>query len=301
MIASFIAPLVAVFEMNGAAAQTPPPRPAARPAPVPLGPPPPPPPAALLQPEPPVPPPEPPPPDHLAAIRSRGEVMVCIWPDYFGISYRNPRNSELEGLDIDMARALANRLSVQLRFVETNFAEVIDKVESGACDIAMMGVGILAARQTRVAFSKPYMASTVHAVTTRENTRISRWEDIDTVGTVVAVAAGTLMEPLMRRSLKLAELLVVRPPRTRESEVQSGRADVFMSDYPYARRFALAGDWARVLEPPERFGETLYGYAVPRGDAAWLAEVNAFVNAAKADGTLARAGARYGLSALLVF
>ena len=111
-----------------------------------------------------------PPVERLAAIRGRGELAVCIWPEYFAISYRNPRNSELEGIDIDMARALANRLAVTLRFVETNFAEFIDRVESGACDVAMMGVGILPSRQERLAFTKPYLASAVYAVTTREST-----------------------------------------------------------------------------------------------------------------------------------
>ncbi|SDC78401.1 substrate-binding periplasmic protein [Belnapia rosea] len=297
--------MVANFEMNAARAQIQPPGhtpPAAATRPPAAAPP--------AQAQPPAQPParnpaepalSPPPPDRLALIRSRGELAVCIWPDYFAVSYRNPRNSELEGLDIDMARALANRLLVQLRFVETNFAEFMDRLEAGACDIAMMGVGILPARQQRVAFSKPYMTSSIYAVTTRESNRVTRWEDVDTVGTVVAVAAGTLAEPLMRRSLKQAEVMVVRAPRTRESEVQAGRADVFISDFAYTRRMLLMHEWARVIEAPDRFGETLYGYAVPRGDAPWLAEVNSFLTVAKADGTLARAGARHGLGSILVY
>ena len=152
-------------------------------------------------------------PPRLEAIRARGEIRVCIWPDYFAISFRNPRNSELEGIDIDLARALAARLSVRLTFVETNFAVFMDRVEAGDCDIAMMGVGITPARAQRVAFSRPYLASPVYAVTTRNNPRIRNWADIDTPGTVVAVAAGTIMEPLMSRTLRRAELMVVAPPR----------------------------------------------------------------------------------------
>ena len=236
----------------------------------------------------------------LPAIRARQELAVCMWPDYFAISYRNPRNSELEGIDIDMARALAARLGVTLRFVETNFAEFLTRLEAGDCDIAMMAVGVLPARAERVAFSKPYMASPVYGVTTRDSTRISRFDDIDQAGVTVAVAAGTLMEPLMRNTLRRADLLVVRPPNTREAEVQAGRADVFMSDFPYTRRMLLMHDWARVLEPPAGFGETLYAYAVARGDAGWLAEVNAFLTQAKGDGTLARAAARHGLTPIIL-
>ncbi len=234
-------------------------------------------------------------------FRSRGELAVCIWPEYFAITYRNPRNSELEGIDIDMARALAARLGVSLRFVETNFSEFMDRIDAGACDIAMMGVGILPARQQRLAFSKPYLASSIHAVTTRDNTRIAGWQDIDLEGTVVAVAAGTLMEPLMRETLRKAELLVVRPPRTREAEVLAGRADVFISDFPYTRKVTLLHDRARVIDPPGRFGETLYAYAVAPGDTTWLTEVNAFVTASKADGTLGRAAARHGLTPIVIY
>jgi ABC-type amino acid transport substrate-binding protein len=239
-------------------------------------------------------------PDRLAAIRMRGEMLVCIWPDYFAISFRNPRNGELEGIDIDMARLFAARLNVRLVFVETTFAEFMDRLEDGSCDIAMMAVGITPVRAARVAFSKPYMASPVYAVTTRTNPRINAWRDIDSPGTVVAVAAGTVMEPLMRETLRNAELMVVRGPRTREGEVLAGRADVFMSDFPYTRRMLLMHDWARVIDPPGRFGETLYAYAVPRGDQAWLNEVNVLLERARGDGSLARAAQRHGLATLLL-
>jgi ABC-type amino acid transport substrate-binding protein len=199
-----------------------------------------------------------------------------------------------------MARALAARLNVRLTFVETNFGEFMDRIEDQSCDIAMMAVGITPPRAQRIAFSKPYLASPVYAVTTRTNTRIQAWRDIDSPGTVVAVAAGTIMEPLMRDALRNAELMVVRMPRTREGEILSGRADVFMSDYPYTRRMVLMHDWARVIDPPGRFGETLYAYAVQRNDAAWLNEVNAFLERARLDGTITRSATRHGLAPILL-
>lgn len=238
--------------------------------------------------------------DRLAQITARNELRVCIWPDYFAISYRSPRSGALEGIDVDLARALAARLRVPLRFVETNFAAFMDRIEGGDCDIAMMAVGITAARQTRVAFSEPYLASAIYAVTTRTHPTIRGWEDIDRPGHVVAVAAGTVMEPVMRNSLRQAELLVVGPGSTREAEVQSGRADVFMSDYPYTRRMLFVHAWARVIDPPARFGETPYGWALPRGEPRWLAEVNAFLAQIRADGTLAAAAARHDLSPILL-
>lgn len=227
-------------------------------------------------------------------------MRVCIWPDYFAITFRNPRNNELEGLDIDMARALALRLSVRVQFVETTFAAFADRLEDRSCDVAMMGVGITAERATRLAFARPYLASPAFAVTTRGNRRIRGWADIDTAGTVVAVTAGTVQEGLMRRTLLRAELMVVHAPRTREAELLSGRADVFISDFAFTRRLAIASDWATVLEPPDRFGETLYAWAALPSDTPWIGELNNFLNTSQADGTLARAAARHGLAGVLI-
>ena len=103
----------------------------------------------------------------------------------------------------------------------------------------------------------------------------------------------------MRQTLAWAEMLVVRPPNSPESELQSGRADGFMSEYPCTRRMMVMHGWMRIIEPPGPFGEPSYGFAMRQGDAAWLAEVNAFLGAVRADGRLAAAAARAGLSPIV--
>jgi ABC-type amino acid transport substrate-binding protein len=239
--------------------------------------------------------------DRLAAIRGRAQLRVCVWPEYFGMGWRNPRHGELEGMDIDMARALAGRLGVSLAFVETSPSGFAERLEAGACDVAMMGVGLQPGRQEGLAFSKPYLASPAQAVTLRASPRVRQWADIDRPDRVVAVAAGTTAEAAMRFTLHQARLMVVQPPRTLTAELLAGRVDVVMADLPYARGALAAGDWARSIEPPDRVGESLYAYAVARGDTAWLAEVNAFLTTAKTDGILARAAMRYGLTSAIVY
>ena len=45
-------------------------------------------------------------------IQARGTVKVCIWPDYYGITWRNPRTQLLTGIDIELSVALAQDLTV---------------------------------------------------------------------------------------------------------------------------------------------------------------------------------------------
>lgn len=38
----------------------------------------------------------------LDLIRAKKHIDVCIWPQYYAITYKNPKNSMLQGLDIEM-------------------------------------------------------------------------------------------------------------------------------------------------------------------------------------------------------
>lgn len=236
---------------------------------------------------------------HLERIAANKVVRVCIWPDYFSITYRNPKTQQLSGIDIDMAHELAKDLGVEAQFVDSSFAKLIEDVGQGQCDVAMFAVGVTPARAEKLRFTQPHLASDIFAVTSKTNRRIKDWSDIDKKGTVVAVQKGTLHEPVMKEKLKEAQLVVLDTPFAREQEVQSGRADVFMTDYPYGQRFLQNADWARLVSPPSTYHITPYAYAIAPGDDAWLARLNRFVGDVKRDGRLARAAAAHKLSPIV--
>ena len=236
----------------------------------------------------------------LQRIQASGVLRVCIWPDYYGITYRHPRDETLSGLDIDLSNELAKELGVRLRYVESSFQRLIPDLEGDRCDVAMFAVAVVPQRKAALAFTQPYLQSDIYAIASRASRVVKRWEDIDQSGVVVAVQAGTSMEPVMREALKRARLLVVQPPATRERELESGRADVFMTDYPYSRRLLDNADWAHLIAPPKPFHVLPYAYAIRRGDAAWLARLDEFVARIKRDGRLRAAAERHGLGAIVV-
>lgn len=150
---------------------------------------------------------------HLDAIQASRELRVCIWPDYYGISYRNPKTRELSGVDIDMSQALGKSLGVAVKYVDSSFATLIDDVQQNRCDIAMFAIGITPQRSEKLRFTRPHLISDIYAITTKSNRRVQRWADIDQPGMVVAVAKGTLHEAVMRDKLKQATLLLTDTPR----------------------------------------------------------------------------------------
>ena len=236
----------------------------------------------------------------LQRVLESKELRVCIWPEYYGVTYRNPKTRLLSGIDIDISAELGRELGVAVRYVDSNFPRLTEHLVDDHCDIAMHGVGITPARSAQLQFTQPYMRSDVYAIASRSSTAIRQWEDLDKPGRVIAVQAGTIMEPLMRQSLKHATLLAVQPPQTREQEVESGRADAFITDFPYSRRMLALTDWARLVSASRPFHQTDYAYALAPGDASLLDRVNTFLGAIKRDGRLLQFARRHQLDPVIV-
>jgi cyclohexadienyl dehydratase len=236
----------------------------------------------------------------LDRVLAAGEVRVCIWPDYYGISFRNPKTRQLSGIDIDMAQALARDLGVKLRFIDSSFARLIDDVTQDRCDIAMFAIGITPQRSEKLRFTRPHLVSDIYAITSKSNRLIKSWDDIDRPGVVVAVAKGTLHEPVMREKLKNASLLVTETTQGREQEVESGRADVFMTDFPFSRRMLETTDWARLVSPTATYHLTRYAYAMQPGDDAWHERVERFLADSRRNGELLAAVRRHKLDPIAV-
>lgn len=241
-----------------------------------------------------------PPASRLDRVKAGKVLRVCIWPDYYGITYRNPRTQALSGIDIEMANELGKDLGATVQFVDSSFAKLIEDVTQDRCDVAMFAIGITPMRLEKLRFTRPHLASDIYAITTKTNRRIKDWNDIDKPGSVVAVAKGTLHEPVMKDKLKQAQLLVLDTPFAREQEVQSGRADVFMTDFPYSQRFMANAEWARLVSPPATYHITPYAYAMKPGDDAWYARIERFMSDVKRDGRLMAAAAHNKLEPIVV-
>jgi polar amino acid transport system substrate-binding protein len=93
-----------------------------------------------------------------ARIIGRGELVVAVLsvdqPPFF-----EERDGKLEGLDIDLARDMANKLHVKVRFNRDahTFDDVVSLLARGQADIAVSKLSRTLTRATVIAFSTPYL------------------------------------------------------------------------------------------------------------------------------------------------
>ncbi|XPV69061.1 MAG: ABC transporter substrate-binding protein [Halarcobacter sp.] len=235
----------------------------------------------------------------LDKIEKNNEIKVCIWPQYYGISYIDSRTQKLAGIDSDLAKELAKDLGVKLKLVKSSFPTLINDITTDKCDIAMFAIGDTKKRREKMRFTTPHLKSDIYAITTKTNRKIKSWDDIDKKGVIVAVAKGTYHEPVMKKRLKNAQLLVVKGFKQREEEVQSGRADVFMTDYPYGKKMLAKTNWAKLIVPKKIYQLTYYAWTMAYGDEKFYNRVEKFVKDIKSDGRLLNIAKNNDLEAIV--
>lgn len=238
--------------------------------------------------------------DALQNVLEKHTLRVCVWPEYYSISYVNPRTQKLTGIDVDLAYEFAAYLGAAPQFIPSSFATLIQDVGSHQCDIAMFGIGITQERQKYLKLTSAHLASDIYAIASKSNQRIQTWNDIDQEGVIVAVAKGTYHVGIMKEYLKKATLLVVDSLHAREQEVQAGRADVFMTDYPFGMRLLHETEWAKLITPPSPFHKTYYGWAVALDETALYEKAQEFMRRIKKDGRLMQAAKRHYLDPIVV-
>jgi ABC-type amino acid transport substrate-binding protein len=234
----------------------------------------------------------------LYEITKSGKVKVCIWPNYYAISLRNPDTGKFEGIDIDLSEELAKDLGVKLEYVETSFSTFIADLQANKCDLGMFGVGATMKRAQAVAFTQPYLITGVYG-TAHKDGKIKSWADIDKPGINVGVSLGSYIEPFMRTYLKNAKLVAVAPPATVQAELQSRRIDVIATDFPASTRMNAQFDWSTTFAPPEPLSVTPYAYVMNHGDQIWLNYMNLFVQTIKLDGRLKAAAEKNKLGPIV--
>lgn len=211
----------------------------------------------------------------------------------------DPRTQKLHGIDSDLAVELAKDLQVKLEYIQSSFPTLIEDITNDKCDIAMFAIGNTESRRKKIRFTTAHLSSDIYAITTKTNKKIKSWDDIDKKGIVVSVAKGTYHEPVMKEKLKNAKLIVTDSFRQREQEVIAGRADVFMTDYPFSKRMLAKTNWAKLIAPTTTYHMTPYAWAVAYGDDKFYNRIEKFIRDIKKDGRLLNLAKKNDLEAIV--
>lgn len=115
--------------------------------------------------------------DQLARIQAKGEIIVAMEGTWAPWTYHD-ESDQLVGYDVEVAKALAEKLGVTASFVEGEWDGLLAGLDAGRYDIMVNGVGITAERQEKYNFSTPYAYNKTAVIVRGDYDEIHSMEDL---------------------------------------------------------------------------------------------------------------------------
>ena len=218
----------------------------------------------------------------VADLIQAGKIRVGLFPPQY---IKDSKTVELRSVWVEVARALAERIGVELITLERPTPPAaVECLNGDECDVIFLPLDARAANVGN--FSFPFI-QLEYTLLVPAGSPISAIPDADRPGVHIAAVRNHSSTMTLSRILKQAELVYADTPDPAFDLLRSGRADVMASTRNALLEFSNKLPGSRVLE--DYYGANLNRVVVPKGRAEWLAYVNEFVEETKASGLIQKA------------
>lgn len=127
--------------------------------------------------------------DLLETIKQRGTLKIAVEGTYPPFNFKD-KSGQLTGFDVEIAKAIAERLKVKPEFTTTEWSGILAGLQAGKFDIIVNQVSITPQRQGVFDFSEPYTLSSAQLIIKNDDNRIFKSLD-DLKGKKVGVGQGS--------------------------------------------------------------------------------------------------------------
>ena len=229
----------------------------------------------------------------LKRVQDAGKLIVACetsWPPFAYIDDKQ----QLVGYDVEVSRAIAEKLGVEPEFVEINWDTKVVELDAKSIDCIWNGMTLTDDIMANAACTKAY-AKNAQVVVMKADADYSSTADL--VGKTIVAEAGSAGESAISEDESLSQADYVSKSVQTDClmEVAAGTADAAVLDLTLATAMIGEGtDYANLAIKDELNAEE-YGVAFRKGGDAAAAVDEAF-DALKADGTMQALADKYDLA-----
>jgi ABC-type amino acid transport substrate-binding protein len=215
----------------------------------------------------------------LGKIQEKGEITIGVKFDVPPFGFENPQTNEVEGFDVDLGRAVAEKLGVEPKFIEAISDNRIPFLQDGTTDLILSTMTINAERVMEIDFSDPYYVARGR-ILTKTDSPIKGLEDL--AGKRVCTALGSTYEETIREQAPKADLKLVDSYSECLELIQNGAVDAVSTDDVILTGMIIQDDTLHLV------GDELtvepYGAGIKKGDKQMVDFVNGVFEEYKQDG-----------------
>ena len=187
---------------------------------------------------------------------------------------------EFEGIDIETAQAIADKLGLELQIDDMDLDAALLSVQQGKADIVMAGVTVTDERKAVMDFSDSY-ATGIQSIIVPEGSDIASPDDL--AGKKIGTQRGTTGYIYCSDDFGDENVVAYDDGLTAVQALNNGQVDAVVIDNAPAKEFVAANPGLVILDTS--YAEEDYAIGVAKGSSLKDA-VNAALEELKADGTL---------------
>ena len=187
---------------------------------------------------------------------------------------------EFEGIDIETAQAIADKLGLELQIDDMDFDAALLSVQQGKADIVMAGVTVTDERKAVMDFSDSY-ATGIQSIIVPEGSDIASPDDL--AGKKIGTQRGTTGYIYCSDDFGDENVVAYDDGLTAVQALNNGQVDAVVIDNAPAKEFVAANPGLVILDTS--YAEEDYAIGMAKGSSLEAA-VNAALEDLKADGTL---------------
>jgi ABC-type amino acid transport substrate-binding protein len=221
----------------------------------------------------------------MGKIQAAGEIKIGVKYDVPPFGFKNPQTDEIEGFDVDLGRAIADKLGVEPNFIEAISDNRIPFLQDGTVDLVLSTMTINAERDQEIDFSEPYYIARGRILVPQD----SDITGIDSLaGRSVCTALGSTYEETIKKQAPKADLKLVDSYSECLELIQNGAVDAVSTDDVILTGMIIQDDTLKLTE-----GEPLttepYGAGIKDGDTEFKEFVDGVLEEYKSGGGWAEA------------
>lgn len=122
-------------------------------------------------------------------ILESGVLKVGTEGTYKPFTYHDD-NNELCGYDVEVARAIGEKMGVKTEFSEITWEGLLTSSDTGTVDLVLNQVGVTDERKEKYDFSDPYLYSYIALITKTDNNDITDWDSANGKKTSLNVSSN---------------------------------------------------------------------------------------------------------------
>ena len=211
----------------------------------------------------------------LTKVQNAGKIVIGTNAEYAPFEFRDPSTNEIVGFDVDIAKYIAQKLGVEIQWVDVAFDVLITQLAANNFDCVIAAMSVTDERKESVSFTRWYYKSEQAVLVKIGNMDIRSVDDINKTSIKAGAQDGTVSADYISQDTQ-AQLISYSTITLAVTALDQGTIDAVLGDY--AVLASVLKNQPNKFKIVDTFSPEDFAIAVPKGSNALLAALNESIN-----------------------